>query len=340
MSPSRASAPTAPALVNVLERCGASVTRSGKVSESVDKHLGRKALVVDGDVPAAHFVRLPKVGKPGLRLAGAYAYLQVRLDPERFYAAHVDLVCVDRARPDRSDASVDYQVGRKVVRVSVSNLYRAKPAKETSSSSSSSFGAVSHHLQPPHRGWFCVRIDARASLRCLATERATGRATERASNASDARLTFESIKSFQIGGAVAVRGVYVASEPFDEESAPAETRASTKPDVVVTWLDAGPVDEYPACSGESRRGRRSSRAPRDDLAAGASPAASNASSGIRSTTKETEETETNKKLSFLMTPRRADSRRVEPTRIARGSRVGAHPDFPIPGRFRWNHSRH
>ena len=166
MSPSRAPAPTAPALVNVLERCGASVTRSGKVSESVDKHLGRKALVVDGDVPAAHFVRLPKVGKPGLRLAGAYAYLQVRLDPERFYAAHVDLVCVDRARPDRSDASVDYQVGRKVVRVSVSNLYRAKPAKETlsSSSSSSSFGAVSHHLQPPHRGWFCVRIDARASL--------------------------------------------------------------------------------------------------------------------------------------------------------------------------------
>ena len=58
MSPSRAPAPTAPALVNVLERCGASVTRSGKVSESVDKHLGRKALVVDGDVPAAHFVHV------------------------------------------------------------------------------------------------------------------------------------------------------------------------------------------------------------------------------------------------------------------------------------------
>ena len=291
MSPSRAPAPTAPALVNVLERCGASVTRSGKVSESVDKHLGRKALVVDGDVPAAHFVRLPKVGKPGLRLAGAYAYLQVRLDPERFYAAHVDLVCVDRARPDRSDASVDYQVGRKVVRVSVSNLYRAKPAKETSSSSSSSssFGAVSHHLQPPHRGWFCVRIDARASLRCLATERAT----EHASNASDAaRLTFESIKSFQIGGAVAVRGVYVASEPFDEESAPSETRASTKPDAVVTWLDAGPVDEYPAFDEEGF-------APRDDLAAGAagarSLAASNASSGIRGMTKEKEKTETKEK---------------------------------------------
>ena len=291
MSPSRAPAPTAPALVNVLERCGASVTRSGKVSESVDKHLGRKALVVDGDVPAAHFVRLPKVGKPGLRLAGAYAYLQVRLDPERFYAAHVDLVCVDRARPDRSDASVDYQVGRKVVRVSVSNLYRAKPAKETSSSSSSSssFGAVSHHLQPPHRGWFCVRIDARASLRCLATERAT----EHASNASDAaRLTFESIKSFQIGGAVAVRGVYVASEPFDEESAPSETRASTKPDAVVTWLDAGPVDEYPALDEEGF-------APRDDLAAGAagarSLAASNASSGIRGMTKEKEKTETKEK---------------------------------------------
>ena len=128
------------------------MTRSGKVSESVDKHLGRKALVVDGDVPAAHFVRLPKVGKPGLRLAGAYAYLQVRLDPERFYAAHVDLVCVDRARPDRSDASVDYQVGRKVVRVSVSNLYRTK-APASSSVRVGGFGAVSHHLQPPHAGF-------------------------------------------------------------------------------------------------------------------------------------------------------------------------------------------
>ena len=126
MSPRRdAEAPTPPAVVNVFKRCGASVTRSGRVSESVDKHLGRKALVVDGDVPAAHFVRLPKVGKPGLHLAGAYAYLQVRLDPARYFAAHIDVVCVDRARPTRSDASVDYQVGRKVVRVSVSNLYKA-----------------------------------------------------------------------------------------------------------------------------------------------------------------------------------------------------------------------
>ena len=48
MSPSRAPAPTAPALVNVFERCGASVTRSGKVSESVDKHLGRKARGLGG----------------------------------------------------------------------------------------------------------------------------------------------------------------------------------------------------------------------------------------------------------------------------------------------------
>ena len=245
MSPSRAPPPTAPALVNVFERCGASVTRSGKVSESVDKHLGRKALVVDGDVPAAHFVRLPKVGKPGLRLAGAYAYLQVRLDPARFYAAHIDLVCVDRARPTRSDASVDYQVGRKVVRVSVSNLYRTK-APASSSVRVGGFGAVSHHLQPPHAGWFCVRVDARASLRD---------ALERGEVDGDAEsLTFESIKSFQIGGAVAVRGVFVGAAPFDEESAPAETRASTKPDATLAWLDAGPVDEYyPDDEDEKRR---------------------------------------------------------------------------------------
>ena len=205
MSPRRdAKAPTPPAVVNVFKRCGASVTRSGKVSESVDKHLGRKALVVDGDVPAAHFVRLPKVGKPGLRLAGAYAYLQVRLDPARFFAAHVDVVCVDRARPTRSDASVDYQVGRKVVRVSVSNLYRSDGSQKRRGSDTrggvetESFGAVTHHLQPPHAGWFCLRIDARASVREAqnANERKDGKD-------GTSRLTFESIKSFHVGGAVA-----------------------------------------------------------------------------------------------------------------------------------------
>ena len=90
-----------------------------------------------------------------------------------------------------------------------------------------------------------------------------------------------------------MRGVYVASEPFDEESAPSETRASTKPDAVVTWLDAGPVDEYPAFDEEGF-------APRDDLAAGAAGARSlaarkNASSGIRGMTKEKEKTETKEK---------------------------------------------
>ena len=239
MSPSRAPAPTPPAVVSVFERCGTNVTRSGKVSESVDKHLGRKALVVDGDVPAAHFVRLPKVGKPGLRLAGAYAYLQVRLDPARFYTAHIDIVCVDRARPTRSDASVDYQMGRKVVRISVSNLYRSRAGSAARRKEApvgvGGFGAVCHHLQPPHAGWFCVRVDARASLRD---------ALERGELGGDAaRLTFESIKSFQIGGAVAVRDVLVGAAPFDEESAPAEARASTKPDATLTWLDAGPVDE-------------------------------------------------------------------------------------------------
>jgi WD40 repeat protein len=285
MSPRRdAEAPTPPAVVNVFKRCGASVTRSGRVSESVDKHLGRKALVVDGDVPAAHFVRLPKVGKPGLRLAGAYAYLQVRLDPARYFAAHIDVVCVDRARPTRSDASVDYQVGRKVVRVSVSNLYKSDGSQKKKQrgsdtrrgeSSVESFGAVTHHLQPPHAGWFCLRVDVRASVRdaqnANANERKELEKEKGGTKKSATRLTFESIKSFHVGGAVSVRNVFVSETPFDEESAPAETRASTKPDAVITWLDAGPVDESFMRTRENERSVQKRGEDEDELLETAGP---------------------------------------------------------------------
>ena len=91
------------------------------MSESVDKHLGRKALVVDGDVPAAHFVRLPEqVGKPQRQQAAASC--RFARTAERSYAAHVDLVRVDRARLDRADASVERARGAERRRVTWSYI--------------------------------------------------------------------------------------------------------------------------------------------------------------------------------------------------------------------------
>ena len=108
---------------------------------------------------------------------------------------------------------------------------------------------MTHHLQPPHAGWFCLRVDVRASVRDAQNANANERKEKEKEKEKDGtkksatRLTFESIKSFHVGGAVSLRNVFVSETPFDEESAPAETRASTKPDAVITWLDAGPVDE-------------------------------------------------------------------------------------------------
>jgi hypothetical protein len=51
--------------------------------------IGRKAILINGNVPAANFLRLPKVGKSSLGLTGRFLYAQVKLDPERFYVIHV-----------------------------------------------------------------------------------------------------------------------------------------------------------------------------------------------------------------------------------------------------------
>ena len=87
-----------PPLANLFKLCGVdgmkNITREGNVATVHDKFLGRKVLVVQGNVPAANFARLPKVGRPALGLTGGFLYAQVKLDPERVFAVHVDLICV------------------------------------------------------------------------------------------------------------------------------------------------------------------------------------------------------------------------------------------------------
>ena len=54
-------------------------------------------------------------------------------------------------------------------------------------------------------------------------------------------LTFESVRSVQLGGGISVRNVFVCDEVYDEESAPEEMRLSSKPDATSEWIDAGDV---------------------------------------------------------------------------------------------------
>ena len=54
--------------INVFKLCGldqmTNATREGEVTTVVDRGLGRKVVLVTGNVPAANFVRVPKIGKP------------------------------------------------------------------------------------------------------------------------------------------------------------------------------------------------------------------------------------------------------------------------------------
>ena len=229
-----------PPVVNVFKACGANVTTSGEVTETFDNTLGRKVLTVHGDVPAAHHVKLPKAGKPGLGLGGNFVYFQLKLAPGKFFSASVDVVCVDRSQRglSRSNASTAYQVGRKIVTLKASNLYTSSKKKDAIAGDI----ATVAHLAPEHAGWYCVRLDVNASLRRVAgvdTE-----ATDETDSSSPSPLVFESVRGFQIGGRVSIRNVFVTNKPYDEESCPDEMLLTKKPGVEVFWVDAGVVEEY------------------------------------------------------------------------------------------------
>ena len=223
-------APAPPPLANLFKLCGVdgmkNITREGNVATVHDKFLGRKVLVVQGNVPAANFARLPKVGRPALGLTGGFLYAQVKLDPERVFAVHVDLICRDSSDESRSNASVGYQIGRKTVRLSLTNLYRRKTAPEPLA-----VGAcVTLAHEPIARGWVTARFDLRAWLK---------KGQKKGDVAKT--LTFESVRSVQLGGGISVRNVFVCDEVYDEESAPEEMRLSSKPDATSEWIDAGDV---------------------------------------------------------------------------------------------------
>ena len=259
-----------PDFINVFKLCGldqmTNATREGDVTTVVDRGLGRKVVLVTGNVPAANFVRVPKIGKPALGLTGRYVYAQVKLDPERFFAVHVDCLCVD---PNASSgkaggsASTGFTPGRTTVRLTCSNLYKRKssrPDPSGAASSTLSGSAVNFPHEPPARKWHVLVFDTHGLVKRAPSggqengpKRSGG--TNNAKTSSKEPPRFDCVKSIQLGGGCAVRNVFVADELYDAETLPKDMHLSSKPGVDVTWHHVGGVDP----SGGKGKGSKSSK---------------------------------------------------------------------------------
>ena len=245
-----------PDFINVFKLCGldqmTNATREGDVTTVVDRGLGRKVVLVTGNVPAANFVRVPKIGKPALGLTGRYVYAQVKLDPERFFAVHVDCLCVD---PNASSgkaggsASTGFTPGRTTVRLSCSNLYKRKssrPDPSGAASSTLSGSAVNFPHEPPARKWHVLVFDTHGLVKRASSQgpehgpKRSGGTNTKTSSKEPPR--FDCVKSIQLGGGCAVRNVFVADTLYDADTLPKDMHLSSKPGVDVTWHHVGGVD--------------------------------------------------------------------------------------------------
>ena len=93
-------------------------------------------------------------------------YAQVKLDPERFYAVHVDCLCVDPTA--KSGAATGFTVGRTTVRLSCSNLYKRKssrPDPAGAAATTLSGSAVNFVHEPPARKWHVLVFDTHGLVR-------------------------------------------------------------------------------------------------------------------------------------------------------------------------------
>ena len=236
--------------INVFKLCGldqmTNATREGEVTTVVDRGLGRKVVLVTGNVPAANFVRVPKIGKPPLGLTGRYVYAQVKLDPERFYAVHVDCLCVDPTA--KSGAATGFTVGRTTVRLSCSNLYKRKssrPDPAGAAATTLSGSAVNFVHEPPARKWHVLVFDTHGLVRRAAPPDTGGKSRVSKPATSKEPPRFDCVKSIQLGGNCAVRNVFTSDTLYDADTLPKDMHLSSKPGVDVVWHRVGGVDPNP-----------------------------------------------------------------------------------------------
>lgn len=181
--------------------------------------IGRKAILINGNVPAANFLRLPKVGASSLGLTGRFLYAQVKLDPERFYVVHIDCLCADSYAQSPVKTTAGARVGRQTVRLSLSNLYKQKKGEKYAHLAGSAVNVV---YEPPVRGWSVLVFDIPALLQQAGI-------TDR----------YDCVKAIQLGAAMAARNVFTSDTLYAEHNMPKEMALSAKPDAVFDIVHVG-----------------------------------------------------------------------------------------------------
>ena len=255
---------------------------------------------MNGNVPAANYFRLPKIGKPPLGLRGRFAYVQARLvrathfsvrskffsfvflsfllarieriesnriesnrrgvrtavrltdrrspqDPERFYAIHLDILCVGSGDgPGKHDTG--FREGAKTIRLSLSNLYKKKGYNKPYDALGGTAVNLTH--EPAMRGWVILCFDVPQLLRAATTKAGKAAAKRDGGAGKKSAATapaFDAIKSIQIGGAIAARNIFTSYFLYTAEDLPTEMHLSSKPDVAheFVWVgDVAPKGDY------------------------------------------------------------------------------------------------
>eukprot|EP00873_Tetraselmis_striata_P024273 jgi/Tetstr1/444537/TSEL_032414.t2 len=102
--------------VNVFKLAGVDAGKhthkEGDVAMVLDKSIGKKVLELRGSIPSRNFARLPKPASKTLGLTGRFCYVQIKPEPGKKWAFHLDV-----------------QTGDKYVhRISIGNMYQKRVA--------------------------------------------------------------------------------------------------------------------------------------------------------------------------------------------------------------------
>ena len=168
--------------------------------------IGKKVLRIAGNVPAANFLQLPKVKGQTLGLTGRFLYLEVRVNPGKFFMVHLDVTAADR----------------NTTRVSISNIF--KEGKNVVK------GGTALHipLVDPSPKWYIMCIDLAAAL------------------AEVTASPFEMLRGMQLCATMLVRNAFTSDIKYSATTLPREMMLVHTKDAQqyfdMVWLPSEPVD--------------------------------------------------------------------------------------------------
>ncbi|KAL6762256.1 WD40-repeat-containing domain protein, partial [Haematococcus lacustris] len=175
-------APIAPGwqhpFVDVLKLCDRETELKGEVTEHMDKIIGKKVYKVRGTIPAANYLRLPKLKAQNLGLTGRFLYIQVKVTPVKVFVIHLEVQTQDQ----------------NVHRISISSMYRTESLQRKSN------GIQIPFTQSSHR-WCIMAVDLVTALRkyttsplsCLRSAQLCSWLTLRALFTSDLKFSLQTL---------------------------------------------------------------------------------------------------------------------------------------------------